>query len=237
MAAAVSAMAIDVPSAPTGPAAVGGDRNVTLTWAAPASDGHSPITGYVVLRGPSATDLQEVAQLGVVTSYVDTGLTNGATYHYAVVAQNAAGNGARSVTVSAMPAKPIVAPGKVGALVAQWKDGKVVLQWTSPTSDGGSPLVGYVVMRGTSPGNMTLLTEIGILLTFSDTTAKRGTTYYYTVVAKNSVGQGEPFAAVEVKVPKKPSDGPGFDAAVALAAVAAVAAAALYSQRRRLRGV
>ena len=237
MAAAVSAMAIDVPSAPTGPAAVGGDRNVTLTWAAPASDGHSPITGYVVLRGPSATDLQEVAQLGVVTSYVDTGLTNGATYHYAVVAQNAAGNGARSVTVSAMPAKPIVAPGKVGALVAQWKDGKVVLQWTSPTSDGGSPLVGYVVMRGTSPGNMTLLTEIGILLTFSDTTAKRGTTYYYTVVAKNSVGQGEPFAAVEVKVPKKPSDGPGFDAAVALAAVAAVAAAALYSQRRGLRGV
>ena len=236
MAAAVSAMAIDVPGAPGGPAALPGDGNVTLTWTAPTSDGYSPITGYVVLRGPSATDLQQVAQLGVVTSYVDTGLTNGATYHYAVVAVNAAGNGARSITVSAVPAKPVVAPGKVGALVAQWKDGKVVLQWTAPTTDGGSPLVGYVVMRGTSAGNMTLLSEIGVLLTFSDTTAKRGTTYYYTVVARNAVGQGEPFAAIEVKVPKKPSDGPGFDAAVALAAVAAVAMLALNSQRRRPRG-
>jgi fibronectin type 3 domain-containing protein len=236
MAAAVSAKAIDVPGAPEGPTAVGGDLNVSLTWTAPASDGYSPITGYVVLRGASATDLQEVAQLGVVTRYVDTGLTNGATYHYAVLAVNAAGRGANSVTVSAMPAKPVVVPGKVGALVAQWKDGKVVLQWTAPTSDGGSLLTGYVVMRGTSAGNMTLLSEIGVLLTFSDTTAKRGSTYYYTVVARNAVGQGEPFAAVEVKVPKKPSDGPGFDAAVALAAVAAVAMVALNSQRRRPRG-
>ena len=37
-----------VPAAPTGVTAVAGDGQVTLSWTAPADDGGSPITGYVI---------------------------------------------------------------------------------------------------------------------------------------------------------------------------------------------
>jgi fibronectin type 3 domain-containing protein len=228
-----SGMAIEWPGQPQGFAATAGDGKVTLNWSAPASDGASPITGYIVMRGSSTISLAELAQLGVLTSFVDTAVTNGQTYYYAVVAQNGAGRGEPCPPVSAKPAKPIVAPGKVANLIFSVKDGKVTLQWTAPASDGGSPIIGYVVLRGTSPGNMTLLTELGTVTSHTDATAKRGTTYYYTVVAKNAVGRGEPFAAQEVKVPKAAKKSPGLEAPAALLAIAGVALVALNIQRRR----
>src|SRR5690606_31632922 len=41
-----------VPDAPASAEAVRGDREVTLTWTAPASDGGSAVTGYVVTGTP-----------------------------------------------------------------------------------------------------------------------------------------------------------------------------------------
>jgi fibronectin type 3 domain-containing protein len=229
-----SGMAIDRPGQPQGLVATAGNGNVTLNWTAPGSDGASPITGYIVLRGSSPLSLAELAQLGVVMTFVDTAVTNGQTYYYAVVAQNGAGRGEPSPPVSVKPAKPIVAPGRVANLIFSVKDGKVTLQWTAPASDGGSPLIGYVVLRGTSPGNMTLLTELGTVTSHTDATAKRGTTYYYTVVAKNAVGQGEPFAAQEVKVPKAAKKSPGLEAPAALLALAATLIL-ITSWRRHVR--
>ena len=66
---------VGIPSAPTGLAAAAGDARVTLTWTAPAG-----VTGYRVYRDGSL-----VASPATAT-YVDTGVTNGTTYAYTVVA-------------------------------------------------------------------------------------------------------------------------------------------------------
>ena len=47
---------------------------------------------------------------------------------------------------------------------------------------------------------------------WTDEGVERGRTYYYTVVPINSVGEGEPYAAFEVKVQAEEHSSPGFGA-------------------------
>jgi len=72
-------------------------RTVTLTWTPPATG--TP-TGYRVYRGTRTTNLTLVATLGVTTTWTQSGLPSGKTYHYQVSATNAAGEGPRSNMVS-----------------------------------------------------------------------------------------------------------------------------------------
>ncbi len=86
------------PPAPTGAAAVPGDRKAMLTWAAGG-------TGSRVYRGltPGGEGTRPVAAGVTGLSYLDTGLTNGKTYFYRVAATNAAGEGPRSAEVRVTP--------------------------------------------------------------------------------------------------------------------------------------
>ncbi len=98
------------PGAPTALNAVPGDGQVALSWTAPSFDGGSSISGYRVLRGTSPNPTVALTpDLGVVTSFVDTGLQNGTTYYYKVSALNGNGDGPTSNEASATPAA-LVAP-------------------------------------------------------------------------------------------------------------------------------
>ena len=57
-------------------------------------------------------------------------------------------------------ATPVVVPG-APTLSADAGDHAVSLSWTAPASDGGAPITGYNVYRGTSSGSETLLKSIG----------------------------------------------------------------------------
>jgi hypothetical protein len=85
-----------VPGAPTIGIASGGHGQATVSWTAPAFDGGSPITGYVVT--PYVVGVAQSPQTfnSTLTTQVVTGLTNGTTYRFKVAAINAAGTGARS---------------------------------------------------------------------------------------------------------------------------------------------
>ncbi len=81
---------------------------MSLSWAAPASNGGSAITSYTVYRGTASgaeTPLTAggCSGLGAVLLCTDTGLTNGQAYFYKVAAANAIGTGAQSAEVSATP--------------------------------------------------------------------------------------------------------------------------------------
>ena len=91
----VSAVPLTVPGAPTGLTATPGDSQVTLSWAAPTSGG-AAINGYLIFEGtsPGGENRNPVnGSLVNATSYTVTGLTNGTTYYFRVIAVNAAGQG------------------------------------------------------------------------------------------------------------------------------------------------
>jgi subtilisin family serine protease len=90
---------------------------------------------------------------------------------------------------------PPMAPTSPSALSG---NGLARLSWQPPASDGGSPVTGYDVYRGTSPGAESLLTTLGPVTSFDDTTVTNETTYYYEVSAVNGAGEGTRSAEVSV---------------------------------------
>jgi hypothetical protein len=178
-----------VPGAPTLSASAG-NAVVHLTWTVP-SDGGSPITNYKVYRGTSSGGETLLTTLGSVTSYDDTAITNGTTYFYRVSAQNVVGEGAQSNEVSATPQAGAGLPSAPQNLTAAPAKGKgVQLTWSPPVSNGGSPITGYNIYRGTASGGETFLTSVGNVTSFKDTSTVRRQTYYYIVTAVNAVGEG-----------------------------------------------
>jgi fibronectin type 3 domain-containing protein len=180
-----------VASAPLSVVAGPGNASVTVSWSVPASDGGSPITGYDVYRGTSAggEPATPIATNVTGTSFTDTGVTNGTTYYYKVAAVNAVGVSPRSNEASATPQPPATAPSAPQSLAAAGGNGSVSLSWSAPASNGGSPVTGYEVYRGTSPGGESATPIASNSATsFTDTGLTNGTTYYYTVAAVNAVG-------------------------------------------------
>ena len=78
------------PSAPTGVNAVAGNGQVTVSWSAP-SNGGSPITSYTVTPYVGGV-AQAPHTFGATTAGVVSGLTDGTTYTFTVVASNAVGS-------------------------------------------------------------------------------------------------------------------------------------------------
>jgi N,N-dimethylformamidase beta subunit-like, C-terminal/Fibronectin type III domain len=81
------------PTAPTAVTGSAGNGSATLSWAAPASSGSSPITGYRVTTYVNATAQTTVSTGSTATTYTVTGLTNGTTYTFTVAAVNTGGTG------------------------------------------------------------------------------------------------------------------------------------------------
>jgi hypothetical protein len=80
-----------VPGAPTNVSAVAGNGQATVSFDAPLSDGGAAVSGYTVTSSPGG-----VTASGGPSSIIVTGLTNGTTYTFTVVATNSEGNSASS---------------------------------------------------------------------------------------------------------------------------------------------
>jgi len=83
---------LTVPGAPGTPTGVAGDRRVTLSWTAPASNGGSPITGYTATASPGGATCSTAGSLSCTV----TGLLNGTAYTFTVRATNSIGTGPAS---------------------------------------------------------------------------------------------------------------------------------------------
>ncbi len=92
-----------LPAAPTGLTATPGDKQITLAWTAVPG-----ATSYNVYRGLTAGNEAAAAIMtGVtLTTFTNTGLTNGTPYFYKVAAVAASGRGAKSAEATGTPTAP-----------------------------------------------------------------------------------------------------------------------------------
>jgi len=167
------------PATPAGLTATAADKQANLAWS--ASTG---ATSYNVKR--STTHGGPYTQLAspTITSYADTGLTDGTTYYYVVSAVNATGESANSNEVSATPMAATTAPAAPTGVTASAGDKQVVLNWNA-----SSGAASYHVKRGTVSGGPYTQVAAPNVTTDTDTGLTDGTTYYYVVSAVNSAGE------------------------------------------------
>lgn len=100
-----AAIVPNVPGVPTGVVAQANTSSITVTWAAPASDGNSPITGYKVYLYSSVVGLIDTPTAASTTSAEILNL-DPATYSVRVLATNLVGPGDLSETSTAVTIDP-----------------------------------------------------------------------------------------------------------------------------------
>jgi fibronectin type 3 domain-containing protein len=181
--AAVEASPIAAPPAPTGLSAAAGRGRVSLAWSPAAR-----ATRYSVRRATAPGGPFEEVAAPVEPSFADTGLENGVTYHYAVAASNAGGEGPPSAPVQAAPVEPPPAP---AGLVATPGNAQIQLSW--------SPVPGvtsYHVRRSNSPGGPYVTIAGPAVPACLDSGLRNATSYFYVVAALNAGGEGPASAEV-----------------------------------------
>jgi hypothetical protein len=175
-----------VPGEPTAVTPTAGDRQVSLSWSAPASNGGSEITDYVIDYKINSDSVW--SQVGhtesTSTAIIATGLTNGSLYDFRISARNDMGVGNPSTPL--VNSTPRTVPGQPTITSAVSGDRQVTVNFTAP-NNGGAEITSYTVSSddgGTdSNSGSTSLSHIVTGLT-------NGQTYTFTVVATNVAGPG-----------------------------------------------
>ena len=151
-----------------------------LTWNAV-----SGATSYKVYRATSQKGTYSLLGTVTATSYTNTGAKAGVTYYYKVKAVNSAGESAYSNIVSGRATVTTLTMGHSSA------SGKPQLTWKAV-----SGAASYKVYRSTSKNGAYSVINTTKALTYTNTGAALGTTYYYKVEALNASGKSIGFSAI-----------------------------------------
>jgi hypothetical protein len=204
----VPAAVFSTPGAPRFVTAAPGQGAATVGWAAPVSDGGSPITGYAVTASPGGMTANVN---GTTTIATVTGLTGGTAYTFTVTAINAIGTGQTSAPSNAVtPTTPPIEPPTPTAptapthVVASPRNASAQVNWVQSDPDGSS-ISAYTVTA--SPGGMTT-TVPGAYAGATVTGLTNGTAYTFTVRATNGVGVSPPSAPSNAVTPTSPASKP-----------------------------
>ena len=175
--------------------------SITLTWTAPGDNGNSgtattydlrnytvPITEANWALATQLTGEPVPSVAGSGETFIVTGLSQSTTYYFAIKTADEIPNWAGisnspSGTTISTPSQPI-------NLRAMGTDTQITLAWNAPASDGGGPITGYNIYRGTVSDGEVFLINIGNVLLYADLGLGNGDTYYYKVAAVNTAGEG-----------------------------------------------
>ena len=202
---------VGVPGSPTGLAATPLAASVRLSWVAPAQNGGSSITDYVIEVSDDAGDTWTTFDDGLSTSpsATVTGLANGSSYWFRVRASNSIGTGATSTHVVSVPWEVLSPSAPRDLVVTSVQLTSIGLSWAVPSTDGGGAIVDYVVEYSNNSGSSwtTFVDVRSTIRTATVTGLTSGVRYQFRVSAVNSAGQGSasaPTSSVAPGVPGPP---------------------------------
>jgi hypothetical protein len=168
-----------VPSAPLTVSASPGSAQAVVSFSAPANLGGAPMISYTVTASPGGQTAR-----GTSSPITVTGLSNGTTYTFTVVAANAVGNGPASLPSAAVTPMAYApgAPTEVTALAGpQAGINSALVFFKPPAYTGGLPITSYLV-EATSGGASRSGNSSPVLVTG----LQSGVPLSFTVKARNS---------------------------------------------------
>ncbi|XP_077994335.1 myomesin-2-like [Glandiceps talaboti] len=198
----------DVPSSPGKPITTEVCASkLTIQWSGPLSDGGRAVSNYVIERKDNIETHWKVVSRDVEpfdNCYVSTGLIEGRTYQFRVAAKNSEGIGSFSDLSDCTTTKsPYDVPGRPEQLnVLEINASRVTLEWSKPVSDGGSPILSYIIHKKDKVN--THWKEVSSDVDSGDTTfvvhsLVEGYIYQFRVAAKNAAGVGKYSVSDDIK--------------------------------------
>lgn len=161
---------------------------------------------YYILLKEDDKEWKEIEKLkSIDDSYKVKGLESGKKYKFAVVAENKVGRSEPMETSTAveLKKKPTKPSPPVGPIVfSDIQKKSVVISWKPSESDGGSPLLGYLIeMREESKSSWSMVTSVEPNITsYCVQRLKEKQEYFFRVFAENKVGKSEPLVSESVTI-------------------------------------
>lgn len=216
-----------MPATPVAPTTSVSGSNVIVTWTAPYNNG-SPLTAYnIYLRMSNLVYAMQTTHCDGTTSAIIaatsctipfSALTSSPfslvlnnPVFAEVVAVNIYGNSVTSPSGSGavilyVPDAPLSVANNPSVTSAT----RIGLTWTEGFSTGGTPVLDYTINYSTTASNFVLLASGLTTLSYTTTAALvKGTTYYFQILARNSVGFSLPSTTLSVlaaQVPNLPTN-------------------------------
>lgn len=219
-------------------AASASGSSADLSWATGVTD--SDFAGVTIRRSQSgypssATDGTLVTSSAMVSSFSDSGLSDG-TYYYTIFNQTTDGfyssGTTSSVSIDATPpAAPVLTAGASGATVnLSWDSPASTVSFMLRRSMEGFPGISEGSIVTSTDASVTSLTESGVI----------DGTYYYSIFAADAVGNYSTAGTASVTVDTTAPEAPTLSAAVSGSAVSlswnTPATAELFKLRRSTSG-
>lgn len=213
---------LTVPGAPTGVLVSAINNGAKVYFTPPSSNGNATITSYTVTANDVTTSANggETAS-GASSPITITGLTNGDTYNFTVVATNSVGSSVPSTASSNIVINPPAgkAPPPTNIVVTP-KDCGATVSFSPPSTNNGSTITSYQIYLTdlTTPANGGQ-EEITTSSPYSFCGLTDGDQYTLTMASVNGFGAGTASAPSAVFVPMATAVAPNAPTGVVVSAL------------------
>ena len=190
------------PGQVTGVGATAGAGSATVSWSAPSNGG--PVSTYTITPRIGSTAQTPVTVSGspLATSTHIEGLTGGTSYTFTVQASSSIGSGPASSPSSAVTPTAATAPLAPTGVSASAATGQALVNWTTPSDDGGRPLTGYTVTPYVGSTAQTPIQASASATSATVTGLSSATSYTFTVAATNTIGTSQASSASNAVTPQ-----------------------------------
>lgn len=188
---------VGLPGVPPTPQATATNATATVTWGQPAANG-SPIDDVRI----SINSDQDGVSVGLASSHVFTGLTNGEPVSFRVRGHNEAGWGPWSAPSA--PVTPDTQPDRPAAPTVMFGDGALTVNWSPPTNQGSAILRYELEIGGGTSGVQQTGTTSYVWQGLAN-----GVSYQFRVTAINAAGRSESSAWSAPEHPLREPGAPG----------------------------